>query len=160
MPEDKTVERKLQLDLKLIIFGIALLIFASVGTSFLTYLFFSAANPPEAVEAEAEEPAIPEFGPTQDIGIFTVNLTGDNGRRFARVGISLELADETIAPLVSERMPQVRDAIISILSMKSMGEIAEQEGRRQLRAEIAQRLGNIVGIGNVQNVFFTEFVFQ
>lgn len=65
-----------------------------------------------------------------------------------------------MAPLVDARMPQVKDAIISVLSMKSATELADQEGRRQLRAEIAHKLGGILGVGNVQNVFFTEFVFQ
>ncbi|MBO8127207.1 MAG: flagellar basal body-associated FliL family protein [Firmicutes bacterium] len=160
MADDKTVERKLQLDVKLIIFGIALLILASVATSFTTYLFFSSANPPEPEKIEEEEPPIPEFGPTHDIGIFTVNLAGGGGNRFARLGISLELADESIIPLVEERMPQIRDAVISIMTLKSIDQIDDQEGRRQLRAEIAHRLETILGKGNVKNIFFTEFVFQ
>lgn len=159
MADEKTVERKLQLDLKLIIFGIALLILASVSTSFITYLFFTSANPPEKV-VEAQEPVIPEFGPTHDVGIFTVNLSGDNNRRFARVGISVELVDETLIPLVNERLPQIKDTIISILSLKSMPELSDVEGKRLLRGEIANGLEKILGRGNVQNVFFTEFVFQ
>mgnify|MGYP000881315907 CR=1 FL=1 len=159
MPEERDVERKLQLDAKLVIFAVALLILSSVCSAFITYLFFTAANPPETVETAAE-PEIPEFGPTHDIGIFTVNLAGISGPRYARVGVSLELVDPTLAPLVDARMPQVKDAIISVLSMKSATELADQEGRRQLRAEIAHKLGGILGVGNVQNVFFTEFVFQ
>ncbi|NLY56856.1 MAG: hypothetical protein GX058_10175 [Firmicutes bacterium] len=159
MADDKIVERKLQLDLKLIIFGIALLILASVCTSFITYLFFTSANPPEKVK-EAQEPAIPEFGPTHDIGVFTVNLSGDNNRRFARVGITLELADQSVIPLVNERLPQIRDTVISILSLKSMQQLSDVEGKRLLRIELANGLERVLGSGKVQNVFFTEFVFQ
>lgn len=150
-------ENRIQIDTGTAIFAIALLILAVVGASFTTYLFFRNATPPLPEEMKKRE----ELGPTAKIGDFTVNLA-DEGvvRHFVRTGVVLEVTNQQTLLELGQRDPQIKDAIISVLSSKTTVDIRTPEGKEALRREIADRINAFLNNGRVKRVYFTDFVFQ
>jgi flagellar FliL protein len=59
-----------------------------------------------------------------------------------------------------ERMPQIRDAILLLMSNKTFSEMSDLQGKLQLRAELLSRINSFFRKGKVQKIYFTEFVVQ
>lgn len=91
---------------------------------------------------------------------FVVNLSDVAGNRFLKVSIQLELANAKLLDLAKAKVPQMRDAIITLLTSKSSDTLVAPEGKLQLKDEITIRMNQVMGEGNVRNVFLTEFVMQ
>ncbi len=89
---------------------------------------------------------------------FVVNLT-EHGR-YLKVTLQLELADVAQQPVVTEKMPNIRDAMITLLSSKSAEAVSGPEGKLQLKDELLLRSNQAVGKDLFKNLFFTEFVMQ
>ncbi|MBI5634186.1 MAG: flagellar basal body-associated FliL family protein [Nitrospirae bacterium] len=89
---------------------------------------------------------------------FVVNLT-EHGR-YLKVTLQLELSDATQQPSVAEKMPNIRDAIITLLSSKSAETVSGPEGKIQLKDELLLRTNQAVGKDLFKNLYFTEFVMQ
>lgn len=91
---------------------------------------------------------------------FVVNLTDPARVRFLRVSLYLELAGPAVAEKAKARTPQIRDAIITLLTAKTHGELIHPEGKLQLKDEINIRINQILGENAVRDVFLTDFVMQ
>ena len=57
-------------------------------------------------------------------------------------------------------MPQIRDAILLLMSNKTFSEMSDLQGKLQLRAELLSRINSFFRKGKVQKIYFTEFVVQ
>jgi flagellar FliL protein len=99
---------------------------------------------------------------------FVVNLADPNSRRYLRMNMKLEFTKpEENEPLLMDRMPQVRDAVLLLLSSKSSEQLLSPEGKTNLRKELIDQL-NIVLTNKkikkvkkiVKNLYFTEFLIQ
>ncbi|PRX33665.1 flagellar FliL protein [Orenia metallireducens] len=138
---------------------IVLAIFISVllasGASYFIFTKFAvgANNNRAQVDSTSKE-----LGTTTPIGQFLVNLA--DGRRFIKVNIVLEVSNDKVVTELTERQPQVRDAIITILRAKDNNQINSNEGVRKLRTEIMNKINQNLIKGKVTNVFFTDFVVQ
>lgn len=91
---------------------------------------------------------------------FIVNLASEGGKRYLKVAIQLELGKAESAQEVTNRMPQIKDAVITVLSSKSSEELLTIEGKFKLKEQILTRINNLLTSGVVKNVFFVEFVIQ
>lgn len=91
---------------------------------------------------------------------FIVNLSDPNRTRYLKVTVQLELDKPEAIEEVKSKTPQVRDALIILLSSKSMEEIATPAGKYQLRDEIIARIKQFVTKGTVITAYFTDFVVQ
>ncbi|MGC2064276.1 MAG: flagellar basal body-associated FliL family protein [Thermodesulfovibrionales bacterium] len=89
---------------------------------------------------------------------FVVNLV-EHGR-YLKVTMQLEIADASNQPLVAEKMPNLRDTIITLLSSKSAESVSGPEGKLQLKDELLLRANQSVGKDIFKNLFFTDFVMQ
>jgi flagellar FliL protein len=89
---------------------------------------------------------------------FVLNLSEQG--RFLKVTMQFELADALDQPLVTEKIPQLRDAIITLVSSKSAEAVASPEGKLQLKDELLLRANQSVGKDVFKNLYFTEFVMQ
>ena len=89
---------------------------------------------------------------------FVVNLT-EHGR-YLKVTLQLELSDAVQQPAIIEKMPNIRDAMITLLSSKSAEAVSGPEGKLQLKDELLLRSNQAVGKDLFKNLFFTEFVMQ
>jgi len=89
---------------------------------------------------------------------FVLNLAEQG--RFLKVTMQLELVDATNQPLVTEKMPQLRDSIITLMSSKSVESVSSLEGKLQLKDELLLRANQTMGKDLFKNLYFTEFVMQ
>jgi flagellar protein FliL len=91
---------------------------------------------------------------------FVVNLNDAGGPKFLKVSIQLELANTSLVDKAKAKTPQLRDAIITLLTSKSSESLFPPEGKLQLKDEINARMNQALGAGNVKNVYLTDFVMQ
>ena len=90
---------------------------------------------------------------------FTVNLTtpGSTTPKYVRVNISLEVPSDDVESELTQRMPQVRNAIIDLFNSKRPSDVVSEEGRQYLKEEIRGALNGFMVSGKVKGVFFTNF---
>lgn len=89
-----------------------------------------------------------------------VNVTGDGYNRFLKLRVELETSDPMLKDELDARLPQVRDALIVLLSSKQLSDITDFEGKALLKEDILERVNDIVETGSVRSILFTEFVVQ
>lgn len=89
---------------------------------------------------------------------FVVNLADRNARRYLKLVISVEMADQP--ELLEANKAKVRDALLMLLSSKTSEELSTLEGKILLRKEIVDRLNQALGQAKVARVYFTDFVIQ
>ena len=100
------------------------------------------------------------IGPIFPMNTFIVNLVGRQGKNYLKVKLELELENESVTEIINRRLPQFRDAVITMLSNKGIEEINTLEGKFQLRAEILSQLNQFLQAGKIINVYFTDFIIQ
>jgi flagellar FliL protein len=115
-------------------------------------------NSDAAAHNEQEEKQ--EMGPIYSLETFIVNLVGGRGKNYLKAKVELELDSEKSVSEINKRLPQIRDAILTMLSSKSNDDINTLEGKFQLRAEIISTLNQFLKTGRVKNVYFTVFIVQ
>ena len=91
---------------------------------------------------------------------FIVNLADNNGERYLKVTIELEVSDKKIVEELNTLKPKLRDNILDLLTAKSYKDLVDMVGKQRLRDEIAMRLNSYLTGGKITKVFFTEFVIQ
>ena len=91
--------------------------------------------------AEAEKPA--QFLPLES---FTVNLVGADGApQYLQAGLTLKLRHDVKADPIKERMPEIRNRMLLILSGKKAAELLPVSGKQQLATELSASVREIVG---------------
>ena len=119
---------------------------------------------------EQSEEAPPEeevtMGPLYKLDTLIVNLADQGGKRYLRITMELELkpaenieANDAISEL-EKRMPQIRDTVLMILPTKQYADIATTPGKIALRDEIMAKLNTFLKKGQINTIYFTEFVVQ
>ena len=103
---------------------------------------------------------IEDFGVQFDVGTFIVNLQDKDADRYLKITIVLDVQDEKVKAELDKRLPQVKDAITTLLFTKTSQDLRTPEGIEQLKEEILKRVNAILPIGGVKNVYFTDFVIQ
>ena len=109
---------------------------------------------------EKKEEVKSEEGAMFSLEPFVVNLNDPGGPKFLKVSIQLELAGPTLMEKAKQKSPQLRDAIITLLTSKSSESLFPPEGKLQLKDEINARMNQILGANTVKNVYLTDFVMQ
>jgi len=115
-------------------------------------------------EEEGEEHAEDDgHGPIYEkLETFTVNLA--DGETFLQVEISLKVADAKVQDKLKKHMPEVRDAMLRLLSSKAPEELADVAGKDRLAGEIQTQMNKVIGVKKaskgVKGVLFTAFILQ
>jgi flagellar FliL protein len=89
---------------------------------------------------------------------FLVNLSSPD--TYLKTNIQFALADGSRLQEVEAKKPVIRDAIITLLSSKSLERVSAAEGKHQLKDEILYRGNMAMGDDVFNDVYFTEFVMQ
>ena len=114
---------------------------------------------PEQEQAELENQA-KQVGPMVNMDSFIVNIMDDNESRYLKATITIEVNGEEASMELTQRMPQVKDAVLLLLGSKTFGEISDLQGKIQLRAELINKINSILLKGKVKRIYFTDFVVQ
>jgi flagellar FliL protein len=151
-PKDK---KKLIIIIVIAVVGVLVL----GGGGYFGYKMLTDKDNSEKAEPEHETEVTPDtaivaFDP------FILNLA-DRGR-YLKLAIQVELADQRHEQTLNAKIPQLRDAIIMLISDKSAQSIASAEGKFQLKEEILYRVNYVVGLNEdvITNIYFTNFVMQ
>lgn len=143
--------------LLIILLGVVLLIGGGVAAFLLLHGNANADPAKQAAEKAAKENAV---GPMVNIDSFIVNILDKDGTRYLKAALTLELDSEITANEVKERMPQIKDAILLLVSSKTFAELQDLQGKLQLRAELTSRLNDLLKTGKIKQIYFTDFVVQ
>ncbi len=157
--EEKGGKKKL-----IIIIVLVLLLLAGGGAA--AYKFLVLDKQQEQQKEKKAEKIVEEIKNVEDLGVqfdvgtFIVNLQDKDADRYLKITIVLDVQDEQIKAELEKRLPQVKDAITTLLFTKTSSELRTAEGIEELKEEILKRVNAILPIGGVKNVYFTDFVIQ
>lgn len=148
---------------KLLTILIALILLGGGGGGAAWYFLGQGKAGAPAGEAKKEEPEKPPIFTRLDQ--FTVNLQKSEGDdHYLQVEIDLQVADDKVIESVKLRMPQIRNALLLLLSSKTSEELASVEGKQKLAADIVAQINKIIGAkdpkAGVLGVYFSSFVIQ
>ena len=157
---------------KLLVIVIALLAVVLVGGGVGAYLLMSkpavekkaksahkeaAADDEEKGEADDENPVY------EKLDQFTVNLS-DPESHILQTEVQLRLADTKVQEKLKVHMPEVRDALIRLLSSKTAAELATPEGKDKIGLEVQKSINEVLGVKKrskgVKKVLFASFIIQ
>jgi flagellar FliL protein len=92
---------------------------------------------------------------------FVVNLVSNPSEiRYLKVTIKLQLAKADYTQEMTDHLPQIRDALLILLSSKDYVALRTVEGKMELRDEILERVNRIAKGDKAKAAYFTEFVIQ
>ncbi|MHB1159368.1 MAG: flagellar basal body-associated FliL family protein [Chloroflexota bacterium] len=135
------------------------------------------ANASQTPQATEDSSAQLGPGPMYVLKDRVVNLADPNGRRYLKIGLSIEFTtgaaefkkasadqrkekqaefERELAP----RAPLIEDAIITILAARTAGDLSTPEGKQRLKTDLKDSLNRMLGGDQVSNVYFTQFVMQ
>jgi len=91
---------------------------------------------------------------------FIVNIYDGQEVRYLKVKVEFEMATPDVKAEIESRQAPLRDAILVLLTTKTLPEIQDLQGKNQLREEILTSANKILPPGKVTRVYFTDFVVQ
>jgi flagellar basal body-associated protein FliL len=121
--------------------------------------------PPEGGMLPKDKPAKPAVGLEAVGSIFqikdiVVNPSGTNGTRYLCTTVALEITNPLVEEEATAREAQVRDLLIEILSRRTVTELSSLEMRDHIRDEIARSVNTLLTSGEIDGVYFSNFVLQ
>lgn len=131
----------------------AILIAEAIGAYTVVALYY-----PNMYEYVYGQP--PEMGGFYELEDLTVNPAGSNGTRFLVVSIGIQVRDKEDIEVLQRREIMIRDAINTLLSRRTVEELAQLETRKELKQEIGIMINQRIERQAVKDLFFTEYVMQ
>lgn len=103
-----------------------------------------------------------DAGVMYDFPAFVVNLADPAGSRYLRVSLSAEIPPKNVKlqTEIEQKLPKIKDAIITVLSSKTFEEITTPQGKISLKQELLRRINSNLVSGRLMDVYITEFVVQ
>jgi flagellar FliL protein len=144
---------------------VVLAILLIAAAAIVGYVVISGRGPAGEVSADEHdansprEPS-PAMGPGYTFETFIVNVAGTGGRRYLKCTITVEFDSNAGANEAGTKVPLMRDAVIDILSSKTMEDLEPGALRDALRAELVAAISSLITKSRVTRVFFNEFVVQ
>lgn len=131
-------------------------------------IFFAPSILPEAMNPfkkgedsqQEKKPKPTEQGHIYTLESMIVNLADTEFQRYLKVKMDIEIEKPTPDAEFEKRLPQLKDAIITILTRKTFSDISESKGKMQLKEEMILKANHLFETFRVKNVYFTEFVVQ
>jgi flagellar FliL protein len=151
---------------KTLVLALVALILAVAGVSgawVAGLLPFGAENDAAHAEGAAEPPAdahAVQPGAVRPLDPFLANLADESGSRYLKTTIQVEFFAPEPPPAFDARMPQIRDAVLTLLTSKSFSDIRTPAGKEELRDDVIDRLNHVLRAASVKSVYFTEFIVQ
>ena len=91
---------------------------------------------------------------------FIVNIYDGQEIRYLKLKVEFEMANAEVKAELDGKVAPLRDAILILLTTKTMQEIQDLQGKNQLREQILGAVNKIIPPGKVTKVYFTDFVVQ
>jgi flagellar protein FliL len=146
----------------LIITGALLLVGISVGVT-LTLLGGNDS-------ADTPEMKMEDTGPTKgdaiyfDLKPFTVNLSADDPVGFLQVQVQVLTYYFEVSELLEKHRPLIRNNLTLLFAKQNSADLRSAEGKQVLQKKVLETIQSVIDKygkgGEVDNVFFTNFVMQ
>jgi hypothetical protein len=79
--------------------------------------------------------------------MFTVNLVPQEGQpQYLQAGLTLKLGEHVKEATIRDKMPEIRDRILMVLSSKKASDVLPAEGKKKLAKEIVAAVQSVAGI--------------
>lgn len=91
---------------------------------------------------------------------FIVNIYDGQELRYLKVKVELDMVNPTVKAEIDARLAPIRDAILVLLSAKTLQDIQDVQGKNTLKDEILGAINKHIPPGKIAKVYFTDFVVQ
>ena len=148
---------------KILMIGVPMFILQVIVIYFLMAKFISKPSAgaetatASVTEKAGAESADPNLLVVKDI---IINPAGTNGGRFLLATIGIDVSTPEALQELNKKEVQVRDVLNTVLTEKTLPQLIDITQREQLRTEIAKKIGDIVIVGKVKNIYFSKFIIQ
>lgn len=89
-----------------------------------------------------------------------VNPANTNGKMLLLASLGLAVESEESKKSLEEKQVIVKDAVISVLSSKNVGQLSSSTYRDTLKTEILKNLSTQLPGSKVNNIYFSKFIIQ
>lgn len=151
-PQPETKKKAPLLKWIIIISVVLLLVIGGAGAGY----YFLMKAPAKKAVAQVQ----PVIGTVYPMEPFIINLQDNQGERYLKLIMQLEISDPLGVKELDLLKPKMRDNILDLLSAKTYKELMDVGGKQRLREEIIMRLNSIVTTSKITKIYFTEFVVQ
>lgn len=101
-----------------------------------------------------------EYGEFTTINDLLINPAGSGGNRFLVVSIGVETKRGAVLEELSSKDIVVRDAVLRLLSRRTVEELGSIELRDRIKDELLDELNAILQDGEVERLYFTQYLIQ
>jgi len=145
-----------------IMIGAAVIAVAILGAAAMFFLGGKSEKKPaqESAKTEAKGGEGAAAATSYPLEPFIVNIYDGQEIRYLKLKVEFELANAQAKPELDAKVAPLRDAILILLTTKTMQEIQDLQGKNQLREQILGAVNKIVPPGKVTKIYFTDFVVQ
>jgi flagellar protein FliL len=91
---------------------------------------------------------------------FIVNIYDGQELRYLKVKIELDMVGPAVKTELDARLAPIRDAILVLLSAKTLQDVQDVQGKNNLKDEILAAINKHIPPGKIAKVYFTDFVVQ
>ena len=99
-------------------------------------------------------------GPMVKLENFVIQLKAVDAERYVRVAFDLEVGAEPDKDVIQARLSQIRDAVISFFSDRTLDELRGSDGMDHIKATLLKRLDAIVPGHRIKAIYITDFIVQ
>ena len=98
---------------------------------------------------------------TVEIGDVTVSLSGSGGAHYLRVVPVIECQEKkALLEEIAERKHEIKDAMITVLRAKDIQQVRSVDNEEQMKQELLDAINERLESGEVEKLYFTEFMVQ
>ncbi len=171
--EEKTPAVPVGMPMKMVLILVGGTLVVALGGAFAIFKMTTGSSDKAATEAAVEKPgahgeveakgahgAVAETGAIADLDPFIVNLADSPEVRYLKITMKLELTNASAADEITARTPQIRDAILVLLTSLDSVTARSPQGKHKLREDVTARINGLLPKKSVKTAYFTDFVIQ
>ncbi|MBU8934916.1 MAG: flagellar basal body-associated FliL family protein [candidate division Zixibacteria bacterium] len=114
-------------------------------------------KPKKSSHGDGADSEVSEMYSISDI---VVNPAGTGGSRYLSVSFSFDLESPEVHAAFDAREPAIRDALITILSSKTVAQLTDAKQKEIVRYQIKKRISKLLRTDELAAVYYTDFVLQ
>ncbi len=123
------------------------------------------ANPKEAAAHKTPDESKPPIYAQLDKELTTGLTRTDGEDHYLQLEIKMKVADVHVSEKITQRAPEIRSALLLLMTSKSADDLKAVEDKQKLADEMAVQINKIIRSANpkvdgVLGVYFTTFILQ
>jgi flagellar FliL protein len=144
-------EKKAKSKLPIIVGLIALILFA--GAFVVTKIVLGKGHAKKA-------PVKIEVGTVVPLDEFLINTADPSGDHYLKTTLAIGLVKGVSGDDFKDKVPIARDAIVMVLSNKTMAQLRTEDGKLALKTELRDKINDALGAKSVADVYIESFATQ